>query len=91
MNWITFDSDKSGEELARYLAPFVFPNYPVDDGVPFLEPEGRWSELSRGNAHKLDLKGPGKFQYRDRYAPEERMLRIEYALSQFGVANIRRN
>ena len=57
-----------------------------EERVPFKSTYGNWWELSLANDHKLDEReevdehGRRRFTYRDRYSPEERMLRIEQAL-----------
>jgi hypothetical protein len=88
--WIEFYSKTPAQELAEYLAPFIYP--PPSDSVHSEAPSfgksshGNWWELSMSNDHKLDVRpevddqGRRRYTYRDRYRPEERMLRIEQAL-----------
>lgn len=90
MYWIEFKSEKPGLELAEYLAKFIYPGVPVDEGVPFRGYSNEWWELSRANDHKLDEKGNNTHVYRDRYAPPDRMERVEKALLEIGATDIRR-
>lgn len=46
----------------------------------FLDPGGRWYELDSTNNHKLDLKGPGRYSYRDRNASPARMTWLREAV-----------
>lgn len=85
---ITFALDKPPEELARALAALIHPEFPVAEGVPFLEPDGgKWYELSRANDHKLDFSTltPGRYTYRDRYQEPERMARVHAYLMTVGA------
>lgn len=94
--WLEFWSNKSGEELARLLAPHIWPDTPVNPNVPFRSDCGPWWELSMNNDHKLDERdevdaaGRRRFTYRDRYHPADRMARIEQVLRDLGVHGLRR-
>ena len=78
------------------LADAVFV-VPQDDFLPFVRDssgnEGDavdrsgpyWYELSMANDHKLDVRGPGRLTYRDRYTNPERTDRILCALAELGA------
>lgn len=66
--WLEFWSDRPAMELAKLLAPHIWPDVPVQEGVPFPanslghRPEDIdtstgdfWYELSMNNDHKLDV------------------------------------
>lgn len=93
---IEFWSERSGEELARLLAPLMHEGGFVEEGYPqhWDEPT-RW-ELDSHNDHKLDehehdlLRTRQRFVFRDRYDVEERLQRVEVALHEIGTHDLRR-
>lgn len=79
---IPFRSSEPPEVLAAWLATLIYHGWSVGAGAPFLGIGGGMWELSTANDHKLDVRGPGEYAYRDRYHPPERMARIRQALSE---------
>lgn len=66
--------------LARVVAQSFGPACDVFPGVPFLAEGGRWWELSTAHSHKLDILGDGRYAYRDRNHPPERMAFVREAV-----------
>ena len=94
--WIEFWSDREAEDLAKTIAPLVWPEISVMEGVPFKSTLGDWWELSLNNDHKLDARperdseGRRRFTFRDRYHNEERLSRMEAAIRALGAHDVRR-
>lgn len=96
MTTIDFSCERAPLIVAIRLADAVFV-VPQDDFLPFVRDssgnEGDavdrsgayWYELSMANDHKLDVRGPGRFTYRDRYNNPKRIARIRQALAELGA------
>ena len=84
MSAITFTSMLPLSEILRALTWAVYEEEPPH-GVPFLNADGTWYELSRANDHKLDMLGGCHYRYRDRYGEPARMARIRAVIAGIGV------
>lgn len=89
---VEFYSFLTHEQVARLLAPCVFPDQMLEASVPFISREGPWYELSVSNDHKVDhrvgqadTEGREMYCFRDRYRNPEREQRVREVLKIVGA------